>query len=252
MSIPIAIIENEVAAQQQLKRLSTQLFPEAKITGFAATVPGGLRLIRNTQPKVVFLDVELDDGLGFDILQHCPRPDFLVVFFTAFQHYALQAIQMSAVDYLLKPILTDDFQEMVEKIRHRLQQAGRIEEQAPLLKNLYTPPTQQKLILRDIQHLYVLDPSDIDYCKAEGRYTRFVSAALPKGDVLISQNLQVYEGLLSHHQFFRCHHSYLINLQKVNQVDRMNLQITLRNQAQVPLSHRKRLAFLEALDKMAL
>ena len=252
MSIPVAIIENEAAAQQQLKRLSAEHFPGAMVTGIATSVQEGLRLIRNTQPKVVFLDVELDDGLGFDILRHFPRPDFLVVFFTAFQHYALQAIQMSAVDYLLKPILTDDFQEMVEKIQHRLKQEKRIEEQAPLLKNLYTPPTQQKLILRDVQHLYVLDPTNIAYCKAEGRYTRFVSAALPKGEVLISQNLQIYEGLLSKHHFFRCHHSYLINLQEVKQVDRMNLQITLSNQAQVPLSHRKRHAFMEALDKMAL
>lgn len=252
MNVPIAIIENEVAAQQQLKRLSTQYFPGAAITGFAANVPEGLRLIQNTQPKVVFLDVELDDGLGFDILRHFPSPDFLVVFFTAFQHYALQAIQMSAVDYLLKPILSDDFQEMVEKIQRRLKQERRIEEQAPLLKNLYTPPTQRKLILRDVHNLYVLDPTTIAYCKAEGRYTRFVSAALPKGEVLISQNLQIYEGLLSQHHFFRCHHSYLINLQEVKQVDRMNLQITLSNQAQVPLSHRKRHAFLEALDNMAM
>lgn len=250
--LKIILIENEVAALAQLKELVSEYLAEAKIVGTAGSINAGIALIREQQPDIVFLDVELDDGLSFDILRAFPNPSFLVVFCTAFEHYAMSAIRMSAVDFLLKPIEAIDFSAVVNKLHTRLYQKQQLESQAQLLQNLYAPVSEQKIILRDAQHLYFLYPRDLMYVQAEGRYSLFFSAILPEGKLLISQNLRVYEELLTPHHFFRCHHSHLVNLNNIVRVDKASSSLLLENGTAIPISQRKRDKLIKKLKEISI
>lgn len=242
--LKILIVENEVAALKQIKEFCAAFFPEAMVVGSAASVAAAHIAIKQKTPDILLLDVELDDGTAFHLLQQVSLPNTHVIFLTAHEKYAVQAFRLNAIDFLLKPILPVQFKEMVEKLRKA---QGNRQSQWLLqqfLQNRQLPKSQQQLLLKDADNIHVVTPSDILYCQADGRYTTF---HLSQNKITISQHLKRYEATLAPFNFFRCHHSFLINLEKIVRVDKPMLQIVLQEGHRIPLANRKKDRFYEAL-----
>lgn len=242
--LKILIVENEVAALHQIKERCATFFPEAIVVGSAASVEAARISIKQKEPDILLLDVELDDGTAFDLLQQVSLPQTHVIFLTAHEKYAVQAFRMNAIDFLLKPILPLHFKEMVEKLRKAQgdRQSQWLLQQ--FLQNRQLPKPQQQLLLKDADNIHVVAPHDILYCQADGRYTTF---HLSQNKITISQHLKLYEATLTPFNFFRCHHSFLINLEKIVRVDKPMLQIVLQGGHRIPLANRKKERFYEAL-----
>jgi len=216
------IIEDELHSREFLKNVLRQLCPDLELLGTAESVPTGVALLEHTRPDLVFLDIEMQSGTGFDLLQQVARTDFAVVFTTAYDHYALQAIKVSALDYLLKPIDLDELQAAVAKVR---EQRARPAEAGPgaaleqLLATLRQPTrAPQSITLATAEGLEFVPLSSIIRVEAAGAYSTFF---LKEGrKIVVSKNLKEYESLLPAGQFFRLHNSHIVNLAEVRRLVR--------------------------------
>lgn len=214
LPLRIIIVDDEHHSRESLKNLLQSYCAEIEIAGTADSIETGVDAIRIHRPDVVFLDIELQHGTGFDLLNAVGNLDFDVVFTTAFEHYALKAVKISAVDYLLKPIDVDELIEAVSKIHRKKAQEIQNKKLYSLLSNINSHGKQDHTItLATAESLEFIKVSDIIYCHAKGAYTEF---HLRSGDnLLVSKNLKEYEDMLSDYSFYRPHNSYLINLSQV-------------------------------------
>lgn len=211
------IIEDEYHSREFLKTVLTDLLPDLSLVGMADLVPTGVALIDETLPELVFLDVEMHGGTGFDLLERVKHRDFEVVFTTAYDHYALQAIKFSAVDYLLKPIDLDELQVAVQKVRD--QRVGQSPNRAltQLLQTLHQPNAEpQTITLATSEGLEFVALSDIVWLEAAGAYTTFHLKG--KRTIMVSKNLKEYEQMLPAKHFFRLHNSHMVNLNEVRRM----------------------------------
>ena len=210
------IIEDESIAIENLKYLLSDLDPSFEIVGTAESVAEGLELIDQVKPEVVFLDIEMGDGSGFDLLNKLDRIDFKVVFVTAYDQYALQAFRVSAVDYLLKPVDPEDLEEAVIKLRDAVgNKSGNLAIEN-LLQNLaINDPAKRKIFVRDTSGIRYLEMSQILYLKADGSYCKIY---MKDGEEIISSKvLKHFVQLLPENLFMRIHRSSLINLNEVEE-----------------------------------
>lgn len=243
------LIDNEEAVLNWLKHLITDNCPQVSICGTANSVRTGIEAIKEHQPDLIFLDIEMDDGLGFDIIEALPTPP-QVVFITAHSHYALKAIKASALDYLLKPIEPKELIQAVEKA-----QATRSVPTIPntdfkaLIKELLSNTDEVKrLVLRDYERVFVVQVDEIIRCEADGKYTRFKLVNDP--DILVSKNLKTYEELLENSGFIRCHHSHLVRIDSVKSFSKNLLELNLSNGETIPVSTRKKETVISALEAL--
>ena len=244
------IVEDEKHNRETLKNLLAEFCPEVQIKGMAANVEEGLQMIRAAQPDLLFLDIELQTGTGFDLLQQVDNPAFDVIFTTAFDQYAIQAIKFSSLDYLLKPIDIDELQQAVSKaIEKQKADQGKAQLEV-LLSNLNRQSSSQKRIcLSTAEGLEFLMVQDIMYCEASGSYTNFV---LKEGrKLVVSKHLKGYETLLDGGPFMRVHNKYLINLEEVKRfVKSEGGYILMNNGDQVSISPKKREAFMQRMEQL--
>lgn len=211
------IIEDEFHSREFLKNVLAELFPEIRLVGMAESVPSGIALIEHTKPELVFLDIEMHSGTGFDLLQAVSRRDFDVIFTTAYDHYALQAIKFSAVDYLLKPIDLDELGVAVKKVKDRRTHQTGNEALEMLMANLKQPESEKQIItLSTSEGLEFVPLQQIIRLEAAGAYTTFFLKDGKK--VMVSKNLKEYEQILPVKHFFRLHNSHIVN---INEVRRM-------------------------------
>jgi len=211
----------------------------------------GKILIEKHQPDLVFLDIEMPGMTGIDLVKSFSNPSFRVVFITAFDAYAVEAFRLSAMDYLLKPVEADDIVRVVEKIKNdiwknenptstQLQQLEKF-----LTKNAVA--TESKIAIGMAEKIIFFNINDILYCKAEGPYTHIYTADGKK--IVASKPLGEFEQQLMTHQFFRIHHSTLINLNHVKEFQRFDGgYVIMVNDAKLEVSHRKRNDFLDAIN----
>lgn len=244
----VLIIDNERPIREALEAMLTAFCPEVRAIEIASDIAGGLAAIQRFQPDLLLLDVELDEGTGFDLLRQLPDPGFQLVFITAYDKYAITAFQFSAIDFLLKPIDPDALMSCVQKAAKSLknqQLAGQIEF---LLARMAAPQEGVKRIaLKDAEHIYYLKPSEICYCEADGVYTRFF---LENGkSITVSKNLKEYAQMLEPLGFLRTHNSYLANPDKIVRFDKNTEMLMLEGNHAVPLSHRKKELVLRLLEQ---
>lgn len=246
------IVDDNQQARNFLRTLIQQFCPELKLLGSASNIQEGRFLIEQVNPELVFLDVEMPNGTGFDLLQQLPQVDFKVIFTTAHEKYALQAIKCSALDYLLKPIDIEDLLLAVGKAKEERQQSteegtSQLKVQT-LLQNLQATSAQgeQKLLLNDKYGMQVTQVKDIIRLKADNNYTHFFIKDQPP--LLISKPLKDYESILPSQQFFRCHKSHLINLNYLLRYDKREDEVLiLQDGSKVPVSRRKVDVLLEKM-----
>jgi two-component system, LytTR family, response regulator len=242
------VVDNEPPIREALIRLIDAFCPEIESVDTADSVKTGVEKLKMSQPDILFLDVELDDGTGFDILSQIPTPQFQLIFTTAHDKYAIQAFQSCALDYLLKPIDPELLQKSVERASQNIR-SGDLQFQLQILMQQlsFKKETSKKIVLKDSNSTYFVKIEDIFFCQAEGTYTKFfIKNSEP---ILISKNLKEYETILEPLGFLRPHHSYLINPDKIKLYDKKEGgALVLENNHVIPVSQRKKDAILRILE----
>ena len=224
--------------------------PNISIIGQAESVESGIAIIKKLSPDLVFLDVEMPDGTGFDLLQKLNPINFKVIFITGFEDFAIKAFRFSAIDYLLKPLDAGELIEAVKKVEDSLNKEVFDMKINNLFSNLERPKNLQKLILKTAEKIYSVNIQDVVNCESEKNYTTFHFINAPK--LVVSTNLKEYENLLTPFNFFRTHQSHLINMAYFDhfiKTDGGNT-IVMKNKTSIPLSVRKKEEFLVLLDNL--
>jgi two-component system LytT family response regulator len=241
MKIRAFIIDDEISAINILRGMLNEYFPDIIVVGQAVSFNQALSLLEQTSPDVVFLDILMPPwGNGFDLLKKIPNPNWGVVFTTAYPGYAIQAIQdVQAWGYVVKPIRLSDLQTTIANIRKRLEKKTH----------------GRKLIVPDQRRgNVVIDMEDILYCKADGNTTDiFYQSDKVILRLTCSRNLGELEVEFSGSPFFRCHHSFIVNMTHIlnyRQTGR-NGEISLPQNKKVPISVNKMGAFEETFRAFA-
>lgn len=222
--------------------------PNMSIIGQADSVESGVKIIKQLSPDIVFLDVEMPDGTGFELLQKLKPINFKVIFITGYEDFAIKAFRFSAIDYLLKPLDSDDLVEAVKKAEESLSKEVFDMKLSNLFSNLERPKNLQKLILKTADRIYSVNIQDIVNCESDKNYTTFNFINAPK--LIVSTNLKEYETLLAPHSFFRTHQSHLINMAYFDHFIKSEggNTIVMKNKTAIPLSVRKKEEFLILLE----
>jgi len=208
------IIEDEQASRETLANYLSKYCERVSVVGMAENIAIGQELIAEHNPDIVFLDVEMPYGNGFDLLEQLESIDFELIFVTAFSNYALKALNMSASYYLLKPIDIDEFITAVDKVCARIEQKEDIRSGQILKNNLHVEAHRLKrIVLPEMEGFEVAQLKDIVYCKANDNLTDFVFVDGRKKT--ICKTLKHFEEVLSESGFFRIHKSYLLNMEHV-------------------------------------
>jgi two-component system, LytTR family, response regulator len=224
--------------------------PTISIIGQADSVESGVKIIKQLSPDIVFLDVEMPDGNGFDLLQKLKPINFKVIFITGYEDFAIRAFRFSAIDYLLKPLQPNDLVDAVKKAEDSLSKEVFEMKLNNLFTNLERPKNIQKLILKTADRIYSVNIQDIVNCESDKNYTTFNLINSPK--LIVSTNLKEYETLLVPHNFFRTHKSHLINMAYFDhfvKADGGN-KVVMKNKISIPLSVRKKEEFLILLENL--
>lgn len=243
------IVDNEANLRNGMEKLLQAYCPAVTSIEKADGVNSGLRLIRSFVPDIVLLDVEMDDGTGFDLLRQIPDPAFQLIFITAHDQYAIEAFRFSAIDYLLKPVDPEALQTSIQKAEKNWQSKTMQQQVAVLLQQLSGIQQQdKKIVLKDLENTYFIKVIDILYCEAEGTYTKFFISG--NKSLLVSKNLKEYEAILEPLGFIRTHHSFLVNPDKIRVFDKRDGgMLILEEGLSVPVSQRKKEYVLQLLEK---
>jgi len=221
--------------------------PNIHIIGEADSVQSGLDVISSLHPDVVFLDIQLGDGTGFDILEKIGEFDFQVIFTTALDSYGIKAIKFSALDYLLKPIDPDELTEAVGKLEQNSRKKDVKDSISLLLENLRgIQPGNKRIALNSADKVHMVNIRDIIRCESQGSYTIF--HLIGKEQIVVTKNLKEYEQLLEEYSFIRVHHSHLINFSYLKEyVKKDGGYAVMSDNSQVPVSFRKRNNLLDMI-----
>lgn len=246
-SLRVIIIEDEYHNRETLKSFLADYCPEVEVLGEATDVQEAVEKITLHQPNLIFMDIELQTGTGFDVLQKVKHLDFHLIFTTAFEHYAIKAIKFSSIDYLLKPIDLDELLEAVHKAKELIQTESRQHLLENLLNNFQSGnPENRKICLSTSEGVEFIPVNQILHCEANGSYTDFHLKDERK--LMVSKNLKEYENLLTDSNFMRVHNSFLINLSEVKKfVKSEGGYIVMNNEKQVSISNSKREEFLKRM-----
>ena len=243
------IVEDEKNSRESLKNIIEEFIDGVEVVGMAASVEEGISVIEEVQPDLVFLDIELQTATGFDLLDRIENRNFEVIFTTAFEQYALKAIKISSLDYLLKPIDIDELQLAVNKYKHKPKE-GDMEKKVQLLLNqINNDDTPNKICLSTSDGFEFVDTENIVLCEANGSYTNFI---LKEGkQILVSKNLKEYENLLAGNRFMRVHNSFLINLKEVKKyVKSDGGYIIMNNAKEISISPRRKDEFMQKMSAL--
>jgi two-component system LytT family response regulator len=244
----ILLIDNEALIRNVLKEMVLNWSKGLHLIEEADGVKSGLAMINSFQPDVVLLDVEMDDGTGFDLLKQLHQPTFQLIFTTAHNEYAVQAFKFSAIDYLLKPIDPFELQAAMQKAVDKISNNNLQNQLSVLMQQISTQQhlTDRQIVLKDIDKTYFVKINDILFCEAEGAYTKFYLVG--KQEILVSKNLRFYEELLD--GFIRTHHSCLVNPNKIKMFDKKTDSgtIILESGHAIPVSQRKKEFVIQYLE----
>lgn len=248
--LQVAIVEDEKHSRETLKNLLEEYCDDITIVGMAGSVNEAVGMIRNSRPELVFMDIELQTGTGFDVLKTLSDQSFEVIFTTAFEQYAIKAIKFSSIDYLLKPIDIEELQQAVAKANVKKNDEQYQKQLEILLTNFKQPNGENKNIcLSTAEGIEFVKVHDIIYCEANGSYTNFYLKEGKK--IIVSKHLKEYETLLSEYDFMRVHNSFLINLLEVKRfVKTDGGYILMKNDEAVSISQKKKDEFLSKMSSL--
>ena len=249
------IIDDESSAIEVLKLLLKKKHTaDVEVVATATSPYKGKELIDELQPDLVFVDIEMPGMTGIDLISQFSNPCFRVIFVTAFDEYAINAFKLSAVDYLLKPLDTDDLATAVSKAKTSIEKKNMLNhDQLVSLQNLLLKNTNSasRIGIGMADKIRFINVSDIAYCQANGAYT---NVFLNDGSrIVASKSLGDFEEQFSGHAFFRIHHSSLINLNLVKEFQRHDGgYVVMQNDVKLEVSQRKRKDFLDVINGLVI
>ena len=243
--IRAVIIDDEEAAIVSIKLILKDFCQSVEVVGSAQTPKEGIQIIYQTNPNLVFLDIDMPQMNGFEMLKSIPDRSFEVIFITAYNQYALDAFKVNAVDYILKPISIPDLINSISRFQKRFASASyTIEDHSKLLNTV--APKFKKVAISSLDGIDYVDPEEIVYLEAEGAYTQIVTVDAKFTTPKTLKDFSEFSALAS---FFRIHNSFLVNLKHVKKYNRRDALVTLSNSHQVSVSRRNKEAFLKAMEQ---
>jgi len=244
----VLIIDDEKRIRDFVKRMIDSFNLDVEVFTDGENVETGIESINLIQPDIVFLDIQMPDGTGFDLLNRVKDKKFELIFITAFQEYAIMAIKFSALDYILKPIDDEELKTALQNAIDTVDFKKEDSQFEALTHNLQTNQ-KRKLVLKTQESVHVVDLSEIIRCEADKNYTFFYLNNGKK--ILVSRTLKDFETLLSNHGFFRVQQSHLINLEYIERYDKHEGgSVIMRDGSAVPLSPAKKDQFFNMLEKL--
>jgi len=248
--IKAIIIDDEKKSRETLMGLIDRYCPDVFVLAQADGCMDGIHKVKANKPDVVFLDIQMPDGSGFNFLEAFDEFNFEVIFTTAHDQYAIKAIKYSALDYLLKPINPDDLKDSIAKYIHK-QDKGQINKNIRvLLDNMKLPGSEpKKIILSTSEGIHILSTDEIIRCESDDYYTKFF---LTNGNpILISKTLKQNEAMLSDFNFIRPHKSHLVNLKYIKSYLKVDGgYILMTDGSKIPVSRRKRESIIDILNHL--
>ena len=241
--ISACIVDDEKKGRDSLQRLLEEYCKEVEVVGQANSVETAYQFILKNKPELVFLDVEMPQGSGFELLKRFEKINFKTIFVTAHQHYAIKAIKFSAVDYLLKPV---DVVELVAAVNHAIDTHNHNHHlhYSVLLENLENNKTG-KIAIPVKDGVAFISPLEIIRFQADGTYTHIYTQT---DKYTATKNIKEYEELLHELDFFRAHNSHLINLKHVKHFSRVDGYFAqMSDGSVVEVSRRKKEQFLQLM-----
>ena len=250
--IKTLIIDDESNARNAIKNMVMQMKLPVEIIGEAASAAEGLEKINSLNPELLFLDIQMPGKSGIDLMQEMNRDEIQVIFVTAHQGFAIQALKLSAIDYILKPVDPADLKEAVEKALKKKDKPAATEQLLlfqQALQHLQQPKqtAPQRLALSTSEGILFTDLKDIIWIESLTGYCKFyIQGQKP---IIVSKNLKEYEDLLSPHNFFRTHQSSVVNLLHIKKYVRgEGGQVWMSDGSEIEVARRRK---EELLIKMA-
>jgi len=244
------IIEDEPVSREMLTLMLQRYKNDIEIIDTCSNPTDGIESIAKHQPDLIFLDIQMPKMNGFDMLKKIPSIKFEVIFTTAFDQYAINAIRISALDYLLKPVDDEDLAAAIDKCRERMQSKKPGSQFENLFNNLMNKnPLDKTLALAASDGISFVKMSDILRVEANGRYAKFY--LLNKETILVSKTLGDFEEILSANQFFRIHDSSIINLNHVKKYIRGDGgTVLLSDNTELDVARRRKEDFIKLIPKL--
>jgi two-component system, LytTR family, response regulator len=248
--ISTLIVDDELHHQELLGNMVRKNFPQLELKHICSSVEEGIDKITLHKPQLVFLDVMLHSKTGFDLLEAIPNIDFDVIFTTSYEQYALQALKVSAVDFLLKPFGLPELKTAIEKFEARHEIKRSFQHIQNLLHNLKNNTSDKiKIALPTTKGFIFVQVIDIVRCESDNVYSTFYF--LDKTKMIVSKPLKECEQLLTQHNFFRAHASHLINMRHLKEyIKGEGGTIKMIDGSNINLSRMRKDDFLKCLNKL--
>ena len=234
--IKAVLIDDNAFIATVLKDTLTENHPDITILGTAKNGTEGIALIKQHQPDLVFLDIEMPDMTGFEMLSNLASINFQTIFTTAHSHYAIKAFRFNALDYLVKPVNKDELAEAIGRFKNNYNPSETQERIKTALDNLKVKRSENQVLLLNTQQETLKIPLK-QIVKIEGDRNYSYIHLTNNNKELSSKTLGFFEEVLSDKGFLRCHRSYLVNRNNINTIDRSDF--LMKNLSRVPISRRK-------------
>lgn len=238
--ITAIIVDDEESARDVLENLLLRFCPEVKLLGKCTNVSSAVSLIKDVKPQLVFLDIEMPNYAGYEIVNFFQEIDFKIIFVTAYDNYAIRAFEIAAVDYLLKPVGIDRLKDAVNRVKEMVGKE-QYNNQMNVLEETLKSEVPDKMVLTDKGMQYVVPIKDIIAIEAQEAYCRIHTK---EKIFLMSKNLKHFEQVLDAQvDFFRVHKSWMINIKQMISYSRTDLVISMKNGVEAKLSKYRKAEF---------
>ena len=241
------IIDDETNNQELISNLLKSYVENIQVIAVANSVETAYQAIVEYQPDLIFLDIQMPDGTGFDLLKKFDKINFKIIFVTAHQEYAIEAFKYSALDYLLKPLSPTNLIAAVKKVEESLTSEELNVKFKTLLNNIAEPlKNKKKIVLKTMERIYSVDLHDIIRFESDGGYTKVF--LLDGKRIMVSKTMKEFDDLLIDAGFIRVHHSHLINMDHLFCFEKAEGHVVMKDDSIVPVSNRKKEQLLELLN----
>ena len=245
MEYTAIIVDDEAKLREVVDIKVSRFCPEIKVIGKASNASEAFELIKKNSPDIVFLDIEMPGESGFDLLQKFETINFQIIFVTGYNEFALDALKVSAVDYILKPVSTEDLQAAVEKAKVNIENKQKVEHYEVLQHNVnYVGNQETKIALANTGAYEFVKVSEIIRCEGWQKYTKI--HLLDGNTIVSSYNIGVYKDMLTSYDFYACHKSHLINIHLIDKYLKKG-NVVMTDGSNVPVARRKKEEFLEKI-----
>jgi len=246
--INVIVIVEDDSTRDFIVRTVESYCPNVCMIAQAIDIKTGIGAINEHNPDLVLIDIKLKDGSGFDLVEHFNKPDFKVIFISAYMDYAVKAFKYNAIDYILKPVKEDDLAQAIRKADDMIRYEEKLHAKA-LGESILEMNKSHRLVLKSMDQVHIVNTADIVLIEADGNYSTFILADGRK--IVVSKSTREYEETLIEQGFHRIHKSFIININKMNYYDKADAgTLVMCNGERVPVASRKRDMLMQLFDEI--